>query len=109
MCIENIIPYNAPFLKDVLARAFLRKGELDKAIAEYERLTNFDPNRRGRLLIDPRYHFRLAKLYQEKGWTEKAIKEYEKFLEIWKDADKELAELIDAKNRLAYLKETAIK
>jgi tetratricopeptide (TPR) repeat protein len=104
-----IVVYNVLLPGDVLARAFLKNGEINKSIAEYERLTNVDPNIRGRLLIHPRYHFRLAKLYQEKGWPEKAIKEYEKFLEIWKDADKDLAELVDAKKRLASLKETAMK
>jgi len=32
---------------------------------------------------------------------EKAVGELEKFLELWKDADKDLPELVDAKSRLA--------
>ncbi len=100
----TILRYNLPFLKDLLARAYLQKGELDKAIAEYERLITFDPNSRDRRLIHPKYHYRLARLYEEKGWSDKAIKEYEKFLKIWKDADEDLPELIDAKSRLAKLR-----
>jgi tetratricopeptide (TPR) repeat protein len=99
-----IIRYNIPFLKDVLARAYLQVGEVDKAIAEYERLITFDPNRRERLLIHPRYHFRLAILYEQKGWEGKAIEHYEKFLDLWKDADPGIAEVEDAKKRLAGLK-----
>jgi serine/threonine protein kinase/Tfp pilus assembly protein PilF len=101
--------YNVPFLKDVLARAYLQKGELDKAITTYERLITFDPKSKERFLIHPKYHYRLAKLYEEKGWSGKAIKQFEKFLEIWKDADKDLPELIDTKKRLASLKKIAIR
>ena len=74
---------------------YYKNGELDKAIAEYERLTNFDPNSNNRRLIHPKYRYRLAKLYEEKSWSDKAIEQYEKFLEIWKDADEDLEELID--------------
>jgi len=98
-----IIDYNTPFLKDVKARAYLEMGELDKAIAEYERLITFDPQQKERYLIYPPYHYRLAKLYVQKGWEGKAIEQYEKFLTIWKDADPELDEVVDAKKRLAAL------
>ncbi|UCG69121.1 MAG: tetratricopeptide repeat protein, partial [Thermoplasmata archaeon] len=100
-----LITYNFPFLKDVLARSFLKKGELDSAIAEYERLIDVDLNVKLRRLINPKYHYRLAKLYEKKGAVNKAIKEYEKFLDIWKDADEDLPEKIDAKERLAKLKQ----
>jgi len=88
---------------DVLARAYNQNGYLDKAIAEYERLTTFDPGSKDRHLIHPRYYYRLAKLYEEKGAFDQAIKEYQKFLEIWKDADEDLPEKIDAKERLTKL------
>ncbi len=95
--------YSVPFLKDVYARVYHKKGEIDKAITEYERLITFDPESPERFLIHPKYHYRLAKLYEEKGDTQKAIKEYEKFLDIWKDADEDLPELIDAKERYVKL------
>ena len=96
--------YNVPFLKDLLPRIFLKKGDLDNAIAEYERLIVFDPISTNRFLIHPKYHYQLAKLYEQKGVKEKAIKEYKKFLELWKDADEDLPELIDAKVRLKNLR-----
>ncbi len=101
--IQNVIGHNVPFLKDVLARAYQKKGELDKAIAEYERLITFDPNRDERYLIHPKYYYRVAILYEEKGWAGKAIEHYEKFLDFWKNADEGLPEVIDAKKRLAAL------
>jgi tetratricopeptide (TPR) repeat protein len=100
-----MFPYNLPFIKDVLARAYKRKGELDKAIAEYERLVTFDPDAECRCLIHPLYHYRLARLYEEKGWAGKAIEHYEKFLTLWKDADEIYPEPEDARKRLAVLKE----
>lgn len=103
MGIKDLIARNMPFLQDVLARAYYMNDELDKAIAEYKRLITFDPKSKDRRLINPKYHYCLAKLYVEKGWKEKAIGEFEKFLELWKDADKDLPEPIDAKNRLAKL------
>jgi serine/threonine protein kinase/tetratricopeptide (TPR) repeat protein len=99
----NVIRYNLPFDRDILARAYLNQGDKDGAIIEYERLTTFDPNNKDRRLIFPKHYYRLAKLYEEKGAKEKAIKEYQKFLDIWKNADKDLPELIDAKKRLANL------
>jgi tetratricopeptide (TPR) repeat protein len=91
-------------MKDVLARAYYQNGDVDKAIEEYEMLTTFDPRRKGRDLINPKYHYRLGKLYEEKGLTYKAIERYEKFLGFWKDADEDLPEKQDAKLRLARLK-----
>jgi tetratricopeptide (TPR) repeat protein len=96
--------YNLPFIKDVLARAYLKNGEIDKAIAEYERLITFDPDTEDRSLIHPKYHYRLAKLYEQKDWVGKAIEHYEKFLTLWKDADPGIAEVEDAKERVAELR-----
>jgi tetratricopeptide (TPR) repeat protein len=92
------------FLTDVFARAYKQKGDIHNAIAEYERLTSGDPTNTDQRLINPKYYYRLAKLYEEKGMTVKAIARYEKFLDIWKDADEDLPDLIDAKTRLARLK-----
>ena len=42
------------------------------------------------------------------GLLAKAISRYEKFPDIWKNADEDLPELIDAKARLARLKKMSI-
>ncbi len=103
MHIDLMVPYNAPFPKDVIVRASLQKGDVEKAIAEYKRIITFDPNSKDRRLIHPKYYYRLAKLYEDKGWKEKAIEHYEKFLDLWKDADPGMPEVEDAKKRLAGL------
>jgi serine/threonine protein kinase/Tfp pilus assembly protein PilF len=100
---EPLVCYNVPFLKDVLAKAYLKNGDLDKAISEYEKLIIFDPKQEGRFLIHPKYHYKLAKLYEQKGSKAKAIEHYEKFLDLWKDADPGIAEVEDAKKRLTGL------
>jgi tetratricopeptide (TPR) repeat protein len=100
----TLLPYNVPFRKDVLARAYQRTGEIDKAISEYERLIAVDPNSLERPLIHPLYHYCLANLYLEKGLSDEAVSQYEQFLDIWKDAEEDLPELIDAKAKLARLK-----
>jgi serine/threonine protein kinase len=103
--LEAVIYYNIPILRDVLARAYQHQGEVDKAIAEYERLITFDPESKARFLIHPLYYYRLARLYEDKGWSGKAIDHYEKFLEIWKDADPGFFEVEQARDRVAELKD----
>jgi tetratricopeptide (TPR) repeat protein len=101
---DIIGPHNMPFMQDFLEKAYYKNGDLDRAIAEYERLITFDPESKNRRLINPKYHLKLARLYEEKGLSDKAIAEYERFLELWKYADEGLPELKDAKKRLAGLK-----
>jgi tetratricopeptide (TPR) repeat protein len=103
MTTGSMADYNIPFLKDVLARAYWKKGDLDKAIAEYERLTTIDPKNQIRYLIHPLYHYRLGRVYEQKGDKAKAAGQYEKFLACWKDADPNHPELADAKKRLESL------
>ena len=100
---ESVSATNQPFVKDVLARAYWKKGELEKAIAEYKRLTTIDPKNQLRLLIHPLYHYRLGRIYEETGEKDSARGQYRKFLEYWKDADPGLPEPEDARKRLAAL------
>lgn len=97
-------PYVIPFARDGAAVVFKEKGDLDRAIEEYERLMIIGPHTNNRRLINPQYHFRLAKIYEKKGWKGKAIDHYEKFLHLWKDADPGLPEKAEAQMRLSTLR-----
>ena len=104
MAVDRSLPfYNIPYLRDVVPRAFEKKGEPDSAITEYEKLLRIDPNTKDRRLINPVYHYRIAKLYEQTGKVEQALIEYKKFLKLWKYADKDQPMLMDAKKRYAKL------
>jgi tetratricopeptide (TPR) repeat protein len=92
-----------PFLKDVLARAYWKKGDLERAAVEYRKLMTVDPSNQVRYLIHPLYHYRLGRVLEEKGDKAGAAAEYRKFLEYWKDADSTFPEPADARKRLAAL------
>jgi tetratricopeptide (TPR) repeat protein len=100
---QDMLIYTTPLSRDVLARAYEQKGNIAKAVAEYERLTRIDPKSQGRFLINPKYHYRLAKLYERQGNKAKALERYRHFLDLWKDAEPGQPELEDAKKRLAGL------
>jgi len=103
MDFEAVPTYNQPWLKDVLARSYWKKGDLAAAGAEYRKLTTIDPSNQVRWLISPLYHYRLAQVLEEEGDKAGAATEYRKFLEYWKDADPARPEPADARRRLAGL------
>ena len=89
---------------DSLGLAYYKSGDLDNAIAEYEKLISCP---RGMLRYGFEYVnslYMLGKIHEQKGDTDKAIENYEKFLDLWKDADPGIAEVEDARKRLAGLK-----
>jgi len=45
----------------------------------------------------------LGLAYERSGWRDRAVEQYEEFLDIWKAADPGIAEIEDARERLAGL------
>lgn len=77
--------------EDCLARAYLRLGRYEEAIAEFERVLLLSPNY-------PRAHFYIAEAYRAKGMIAEARENYARFLAAWRDADADVPEVIAAKN-----------
>ncbi len=90
---------------DELASAYVDIGDLKKAQKVYEKITGLKTGRLrwGDLYIKSFY--RLGKIHEQRGDTSKAIEHYQKFLDLWQNADPGLAEVEDAKKRLAELRE----
>ena len=99
----DMLLYNAPIDRDLKTKMLYSAGKIQESIEEYKKLLTIDLPHTDRRLINPKYHYRLAKIYEEDGQRENAVEEYEKFLDIWKSADEDLPELIDAKKRYANL------
>jgi tetratricopeptide (TPR) repeat protein len=103
MSSEDMLFYSYPADRDVLARAYIQRGAIYDAIAEYERLITFDPDSKDRRLVYPLFHYRLGVLYEKAGQADRAARQYEKLLEICGDVVPEIAEVADARRRLAAL------
>ncbi|MFC1799903.1 tetratricopeptide repeat protein, partial [Candidatus Eisenbacteria bacterium] len=101
---DGMLAYNLPPLKDVEARAYVMKGDLERAINQYEALSRFDPESRSRRLIHPKYHYRLAGVYEKAGRRADAIREYEKFLQLMKSPGAALKEIDAARASLTRLR-----
>jgi tetratricopeptide (TPR) repeat protein len=79
--------------EDCLANAYLQLGRLDEAVAEFQRILNFNPNY-------PLAEYHLAQAYRAKGQGSQARVAYVKFLNQWMNADPDVAEIVDAKKAL---------
>ena len=89
-----------------LAFAYYKAGDYEKARQEYERIIHLTT---GRLFYGDIYaksFYMLGKIYEEEDMQRQAINHYEKFLDLWKDADPGIAEVEDARNRLAEIQKT---
>jgi len=99
--INALITANFPFRADFAARAQAAKGELDQAIAEYERILL--PGKTGGHVVHPLARFRLARLFEERGLRARAVEQYSKIAAIWTDAEPDLPWVRDMRARLVAL------
>jgi tetratricopeptide (TPR) repeat protein len=101
----SVPPQAKLFCLDILARCQYEVGLVDEGLSTMKLLAATSDSAR----VDnfARYTFLLGKFYEKKGEKKPAIENYDKFLNMWKNADKDLPDIIDAKARLAKLKGNA--
>jgi tetratricopeptide (TPR) repeat protein/DNA-binding winged helix-turn-helix (wHTH) protein len=83
-------------VEDSLADAYLQLGRFDDAVREYQRVLRLYP---GDALAT--YHLALA--YQRTGNPADAKPELERFLDLWREADRDLPERTEARALLANM------
>jgi hypothetical protein len=82
-----------------------KKGQFDRAAESLRKMQGIYYNKFGaRANGYPRSFYMPGKIYETKKDVKPAITNYEKFLDLWKEADNDLPDLIDAGKRLAKLK-----
>jgi serine/threonine protein kinase/Tfp pilus assembly protein PilF len=93
------------YYMDLTARVLAKKGDVARAISEYERLFKIPLTYKSAYFMHPLHHYRLGLLYEKAGVAAKAKAkaQYERFLDLWKDADPGRPEVEDARKRLAAL------
>jgi len=87
-----------------LAKAYFKNGDLEDAQREYEKIIGLTT---GRINFGDTYaksFYMLGKIHEQRGDNALAVENYEKFLELWKDADPGIAEVEDARARVAALR-----
>jgi tetratricopeptide (TPR) repeat protein len=100
---ENAAPvFEARYL---LALAYEKSGQPEPAAQLLEKaLGRYDERRIGYPLWAVKAHYWLGRAYEQLERREDAVAKYEEFLDIWKDADEDIPELQEARERLRVLK-----
>ena len=93
----------ASFL-DLLALAYLEADQQEKALATYQKITELTSGRVAWGDIYAKSFYQLGKINEMRGDRVKAIDQYQKFLTLWKNADPGIAEVEDARKKLAGLR-----
>ena len=99
------LPYWSHWMLYELANRYLETDQPQKAIAALVKLQRAPPLAVWTFLLwHPRSFYLLGKAHERAGESTPALAAYDRFLTLWKDADPDLAELRDAKARVAALR-----
>ncbi|MCK4774504.1 MAG: tetratricopeptide repeat protein, partial [Candidatus Krumholzibacteria bacterium] len=85
------------------AMCYYNNGEHNGAVDQLRMIVDLPMYSIDNAVVIPKSFYRLGKSYEELGQATLALENYKRFLEIWKDADEDQADLIDAKARVAAL------
>lgn len=80
--------------EDCLGNAYLDLGQTSSALEEYRRILASNPNY-------PLLHYHLGKAFEGEGDEQHAREEYRQFLNVWKQADADIPEVIEARRKVA--------
>jgi len=83
-----------------LAEAYYRAGDSAKALEEYKMISSLTFPRIWDGDIYAKSFYMMGMIYERMGSKAKATENYGRFLELWKDADPGIPEVIDARKRL---------
>ncbi|MBN1210967.1 MAG: zf-HC2 domain-containing protein [candidate division Zixibacteria bacterium] len=87
-----------------LGRAYLEAGMLARAVEEFERQSEaYSLWRLCWGIWNAELHYYLGTAYENSRWYDRAAEQYRIFIEMWRDGDKGLAILEDARARLTRL------
>jgi len=86
-----------------LANYYFQAGDRERTIETYEEMISYSSLGWEAQECWIRAHFSLGKTYEESNNQEQALNYYRQFLEIWKDADEDLHDFVEAKSRLEAL------
>jgi tetratricopeptide (TPR) repeat protein len=113
--IQGSVKVTAPLYQKCMSDLHEHEGDMERAVErlnrsfEYWLLTN-PPNRPYNIIdffgIRSKHDYLIGRLYEKLGDRAKSIDHYEKFLTLWKDVDPGIAEVDDARERLAGLIES---
>jgi tetratricopeptide (TPR) repeat protein len=92
-----------------VAKSFAATGQADSALAVLSRLKNFYGGMffgmaDSRSLTEAKADHLAGMIYEKAGDRNKAVERYGMLLELWKNADADIPELVDAKKRFTALK-----
>lgn len=104
---QNFTSNSMTYFAYDLARCYMEAGKSQEAIRTLKKFQNryvlYAPFIYGRALYYPKSFYLLGKIYESTGEKDQAVESYQKFLELLKNANPELPELVESKARMKDL------
>lgn len=101
---QNLVSDSILYVGNDLANCYVKTNDPEHAIRILKKIQSRcaldEPYFFGRSLYYARTYDLLGKIYDQMGDADPAAENYQKFLDLWKDADPSLHELVDAKERM---------
>jgi tetratricopeptide (TPR) repeat protein len=106
--IENFVKASAGgsfFPSYMLGIVYLESGQYEEAIMTFNAIRNdYATWRNFGAIQTVKLHYYLGRAYEESRWYIRAIDEYNEFINLWKNADRDIKEIEDARKRRTKLK-----